>query len=120
MITLLGGSLMAGKQLEPVISYIRRLAFSAERDQEDSELLNRFVANGDEASFAMLVARHGPLVWRACKHALDQEQDAEDVFQATFMVLAQRAGSIRKSASVGPWLFGVAQRLAMKAKRASQ
>jgi RNA polymerase sigma factor (sigma-70 family) len=82
----------------------------------DHELLERFAA-GDEAAFAALVQRHGPLVLGLCRRLLGDPGMAEDVFQATFLVLARRAGSIRKRASVSSWLYGVARRLAHKARR---
>jgi RNA polymerase sigma factor (sigma-70 family) len=110
---------MSSQQLEPVVCYIRAFA-NSRLEQDDKQLLAGFIERGDEAAFATLVGRHGPLVWRACRHALGHEQDAEDVFQATFMLLARKAGAIRKRDSVGPWLFGVAHRLAMKVVRAAQ
>src|SRR4051812_47656783 len=77
----------------------------------DRELLRRYAAGRDEAAFAALVRRHGPLVWNTCRRALDH-QDAEDVFQATFLVLARRSGAVQWGASVAPWLYAVARRLA--------
>ena len=63
--------------------------------------------------------RHGPMVLRVCRRALGNAQDAEDVFQATFLLLSRKAGSLRDRAGVGPWLFGVASRLARKARTAA-
>jgi RNA polymerase sigma factor (sigma-70 family) len=100
--------------------FVRRLRLGpcpwAEAGGADHQLLERFAA-GDEAAFAALVQRHGPMVLGLCRRLLGETGMAEDVFQATFLVLARRAGSIRKRASVSSWLYGVARRLAHKARR---
>jgi RNA polymerase sigma factor (sigma-70 family) len=83
----------------------------------DRQLLDDFAARRDEAAFAALVGRHGPMVLRVCRRVLQHEQDAEDAFQATFLVLARNTGSIRQRDTVGGWLYGVAYRTAMKARR---
>ena len=82
----------------------------------DGQLLERFVATRDEAAFAMLVGRLGPMVMGVCRAALPDRHDAEDAFQATFLVLARRAGAIRDRSAVGPWLYGVAHRVAARAR----
>jgi RNA polymerase sigma-70 factor (ECF subfamily) len=82
----------------------------------DRQLLEQFLARQDESAFTALVQRHGPAVLSLCRSLLHHLQDAEDVFQATFLVLARKAGSIRKRESLGSWLYGVAHRLACKAK----
>jgi RNA polymerase sigma factor (sigma-70 family) len=86
-------------------------------DCGDHELLERFTARGDEAAFAALVGRHGPMVRGLCRRLLGDPGRADDVFQATFLALARRAGSIRRRAAVGSWLYGVARRLSHNAQR---
>jgi RNA polymerase sigma factor (sigma-70 family) len=109
---------MAGTPLESVVRHIRHFtAPEAAGPLSDRELLHRFADHGDEAAFAALVSRHGRLVWGVCRNVLRHEQDAEDAFQATFLVLARKAGSVRKGEAVGSWLYGVAARVAMRAKR---
>jgi RNA polymerase sigma factor (sigma-70 family) len=80
----------------------------------DVDLMQRFTVAQDTDSFSLLVERHGPMVLGVCRRVLAHTQDAEDAFQATFLVLARKAASIRKQQSVGSWLHGVALRLAMK------
>ena len=80
----------------------------------DGMLLERFVAQRDQAAFEELARRHGPMVFRLCKRVLHHTQDAEDAFQATFVVLARKAASISKQESVGSWLYGVAYRAALQ------
>jgi RNA polymerase sigma factor (sigma-70 family) len=82
----------------------------------DDVLLGRFAARQEEAAFAALVRRHGPMVLGVCRRVLRHEQDAEDAFQAVFCVLARKAGTIRRRAAVGAWLHAVASRIARKAK----
>jgi RNA polymerase sigma factor (sigma-70 family) len=83
-------------------------------DDTDSELLQRFRATHEEAAFAELVHRHGPMVYAVCRRILLSSPDAEDAFQATFFVLARKADTIR--GSVGAWLHGVAVKVANKAR----
>ncbi len=85
-------------------------------DRTDGELLDRFVRRQEEAAFAALLGRHGPMVLRVARRVLGRVHDAEDVFQATFLLLARKARAIRKRASVGSWLHGVAHRLALRAR----
>jgi RNA polymerase sigma factor (sigma-70 family) len=109
---------MAYGQAGSILRHIRTiLDTQASRGLTDSQLLERFVSRRDESAFGVLMQRHGRLAWSVCRNILHREQDAEDAFQATFLVLARRAASIRKGESVGSWLYGVAHRVAMKAKK---
>jgi RNA polymerase sigma factor (sigma-70 family) len=82
----------------------------------DGQLLERYLARRDEAAFVLLLRRLGPMVLGVCRRVLRQEQDAEDAFQATFLVLVRRAEAIRPRERVGPWLYGVAYRTALKSR----
>jgi RNA polymerase sigma-70 factor (ECF subfamily) len=82
---------------------------------EEGALLERFRSSGDEAAFAALVALHGPRVLGVCRRLLRDPHEAEDAFQATFLVLARKAGAIRRPSQLGGWLHGVARRVAGKA-----
>jgi RNA polymerase sigma factor (sigma-70 family) len=82
----------------------------------ESELLRRFREAGDEAAFAALLARHGPMVLGVCRRALGRRAEVEDAFQATFLILARKAASIRDGDRLGPWLYGVARRVAARAR----
>jgi RNA polymerase sigma factor (sigma-70 family) len=82
----------------------------------DRELLARLVAGRDDAAFTELVRRYGPMVWGVCRRVLRHEQDAEDAFQATFVVLARKAGTVRAGSSLASWLYGVAHRVAVRAR----
>jgi RNA polymerase sigma factor (sigma-70 family) len=85
-------------------------------DLTDAELLDRYVARHDEAAFKALLLRHGPMVWGVCRRALQSPHDAEDAFQATFLVLARKAASVQPRERVGNWLYGVAYHAALKAR----
>jgi RNA polymerase sigma factor (sigma-70 family) len=85
----------------------------------DAELWKRYVQERDELAFAILVRRHGPMVLNVCRRILRIEQDAEDAFQATFLVLVRRASSIQSPGTLANWLHGVAQRTALEARGAS-
>jgi RNA polymerase sigma factor (sigma-70 family) len=85
----------------------------------DGALLERFIAARDEAAFELIVRRHGPMVLGVCERVLRHRQDAEDASQATFLVLAHKAASVRPREAVGDWLYGVAYRTALKARTAA-
>jgi DNA-directed RNA polymerase specialized sigma24 family protein len=82
----------------------------------DAQLLERFASARDEASFEMLVARHGPMVLGVCLGVLHNSHDTEDAFQATFLVLARKAGSLWVKGSPASWLYPIALWIAVKAK----
>jgi RNA polymerase sigma factor (sigma-70 family) len=102
--------------LKKILDHLHRTLAPVDGGPTDEQLLARFVASRDEASFGMLLRRHGPMVWRLCLRVLGHDQDAEDTFQATFLVLACKAASVLKRESVGSFLYGVAYRTALKAK----
>jgi len=106
-----------------VLRQVHRLFnFGAVGTMSDAELLDRFASRRDEAAeaaFEELVSRHGPMVFRVCRSVLCDVHDAEDAFQAVFLVLANRARSVRRHESVVSWLFGVAHRVAIRGRRSA-
>ena len=105
---------MGPATLNRVVRHLRHAAISA--GPTDGELLQAFVHRRDEAAFAGLVHRHAAMVLGVCRRVLRNEADAEDAFQATFLVLIRKAASIRTPSSVSNWLYGVAHTTALKAK----
>jgi RNA polymerase sigma factor (sigma-70 family) len=100
---------MAATPLPAVLEFIGKLAArEALREVGDGKLLDRFITRHDGGAFRELLLRHGPTVFGVCRRLLDQEQDAEDAFQATFLLLVRKAAAVRKRESVGSWLHGVA------------
>ena len=82
----------------------------------DGALLERFVSSRDGVAFEAIVTRHGPMVFNVCRRMLLQQSDAEDAFQATFLILVRKAGTLRDRQRLGPWLYGVAHRVASRAR----
>jgi RNA polymerase sigma factor (sigma-70 family) len=108
---------MAEGPLHPVIRRIRRMVGGEDLSElGDAQLLKRFAAHHDEAAFTELVERHGPLVLRVCRRFLPDVHAAEDAFQATFLVLVRKAGSIGRGELLAGWLYGVASRVARRAR----
>jgi RNA polymerase sigma factor (sigma-70 family) len=111
---------MATAQLGAVLRHIRGLAADPKvGEPSDGALLRAFLGRNDQSAFEALLRRHGPMVLRVCRRTLGHVHDADDAFQATFLVLARQASSIRKRASLASWLYGVAYRMATHAKRAA-
>jgi RNA polymerase sigma factor (sigma-70 family) len=100
-----------------VLRYLRHVtAADPVGDWTDESLLDRFVGRGEETAFAALVRRHGPMVLGVCRRILRDPHDADDAFQATFLVLVWRAHSLGRDVLLGPWLYGVAYRTALHAR----
>jgi RNA polymerase sigma factor (sigma-70 family) len=109
---------MSGGSLQSMVGFLRRLAAPADlAGLADADLVRLFASSGDEAAFALLVRRHGPVVLGALRRQLPRAEDVEDAFQATFLVLARRAGAIGRPEAVSAFLYGVALRIARKARR---
>ena len=107
---------MSDSPLGAVVRFIHRANSSMDREElSDQQLLERFLTNRDETAFPELVKRHGRRVCGVCLRVLHQLQDAEDAFQATFLILAQKAHSVKKRDTVGGWLYRVAYRVAIRA-----
>jgi RNA polymerase sigma factor (sigma-70 family) len=108
---------MAESTLTEFLDRLRwSLRLRGEAESPDTELLQRFLEGREETAFAALVERHGPMVLSVCRNMVQNAADADDAFQATFMVLVRRAASIRKPQLLGNWLYGVAHRVAARAR----
>ena len=111
---------MTAGRPSPVIQILRRAALAQDAGgRTDGELLGGFVARRDESALEALIRRHGPMVLAVCRRVLGNESDAEDAFQAAFLVFVRKAASIRARELVGNWLYGVAYRTALKARSAA-
>jgi RNA polymerase sigma factor (sigma-70 family) len=108
---------MNAARLQTVLAHLRRVTGAQPTEcVTDQELLKDFCRHGHQRAFAELLRRHGPMVRDVCSRMLTQECDADDAFQATFLLLVQKAHTIRNQASVGSWLYGVATRVAWRAR----
>src|SRR6516165_5366607 len=109
---------MASTTLNGVLQHLRRAALVPDGAAlTDGQLLECFILRRDEVSFEALLRRHGPMVLGVCRRVLRNEADAEDAFQATFLILVRKAASIVPRGMVGNWLYGVAHRTALQARR---
>jgi RNA polymerase sigma factor (sigma-70 family) len=107
----------------PLVAGIRhlrgRMAAQRRNEESDEQLLHAFTTRRDEDAFAVLVRRHGPMVLNVCRRVLEQHQDAEDAFQATFLLLARGAAALRNKAALASFLHGTAYRIALTARRSA-
>jgi RNA polymerase sigma factor (sigma-70 family) len=111
---------VSGDKAEAILSYLFRVVGPGEAAQlSDGELLDRYLRQRCETAFGALLVRHGRMVVGVCRRILLDEHDVEDVFQATFLLLARKGESIRKRNSLGSWLYGVAYRLAVRVRTRS-
>jgi len=107
---------MAGGHLNQFLQQYRQSSSRLGDDQTDEELLKRFATHRDDRAFEVLMQRSGPMVLGVCRRLLHDGHAAEDAFQATFMVLVRKAGSLSRPYLLGNWLYGVAYRVAVKAR----
>src|SRR6266508_4053517 len=98
---------------------VRGLSAVTDDALSDAQLLERFIVRREQDAFEALLRRHGPLVLGVCRRVLHNEADAEDAFQATFLVLARKAATLQRRELLGNWLYGVAYRTALRARALS-
>src|SRR5262249_34192488 len=111
------GRSMTTSHTSKVIQHLRRAVLLRDgAGMTDGQLLGRFLTQRDDAAFAALVRRHGPMVWGVCHRVLRNHHDAEDAFQATFLVLVRKAATVAPKEMVASWLYGVAYQTALKAR----
>src|SRR5258708_31150465 len=109
-------SSMAANRIRTLLPHLRQLVARFDDETPDRDLLRRFGVERDESAFAEIVRRHGPMLLRVCQRVLHNGHDAEDVCQAAFLLLAQKAPSGRWHDSIAGWLFQTAYRLSLKAR----
>lgn len=108
---------MATYATDRFIEQLRRVVlFGGGQSLTDASLLRRFAEDRDHTAFEAIVRRHGPMVWGVCRRILSNSHDAEDAFQATFLVLVRKAASLRPRDMVGSWLYGVAHQTAIRTR----
>src|SRR4051812_43785346 len=107
---------MSTAPLSSVLRHLRRLVTADGPELSDRQMLDRFIVRREEGAFTGLVERYGSLVRGVCRRVTQDDHDAEDAFQATFLILAKKAGSIRRGQSLAGWLYRVAYRAALKAR----
>src|SRR6266576_2747175 len=111
---------MATRKSTSVFQHPRRLSFlRCGAGLTDGQLLESFISSREEAAFEAVVRHHGPMVMGVCRRLLHNRHDAEDAFQATFLVLLRKAASIASRELLANWLYGVAYNTALKAKAAA-
>src|SRR5581483_523391 len=111
---------MTSEQTNNIMHGVRRAALLSDGGElTDGQLLQRFLDQRDEAAFELLLRRHGPLILGVCRRLLGNEADADDAFQAVFVVLVRKAAAFRLRRTIGDWLYGVAYHTALKARAAT-
>src|SRR4029077_15436 len=112
------GNPMASSPMSEVVRHLRRSVLPDGAGRTDGQLLADYLSRRDETALAAVVRRHGPMVWGVCRRVLHHHHDAEDAFQATFLVLVRKAASIASRKLLANWLYGVAHQTALNARTA--
>jgi DNA-directed RNA polymerase specialized sigma24 family protein len=112
---------MAGNQLSVVLRHLyKQSARHQGNGVSDAQLLKRFVERRDESAFELLLYRHGAMVWGICHRVLRDHHDAEDAFQAAWLTLARKGGSIGRRDAVSSWMYKVAFRISLRLRTANR